>query len=712
MSERRVIRKKFAYGDHTVTLETGKIAHQASGAVLIDMDGTTLLVTAVVAKRASEYKGMVPLSVFYTERMSAGGRIPGGFFKREGRPNEVETLISRLIDRPLRPLFAPGFTHETQVIATLLSLNPSVSPDVPAMIGASAALALSGAPVAGPIAAARVGRVDDEWVLNPSAEEMETSALDLIVAGTDQSVIMVEAAAHELSESAMLEAVVFGHGHQQVAIQAIQELVDEAGRTPCTWAPSPLPEAVLPYLKERYGAQAAACYTLPNKQERVVALNALRDQVVADLKADPAPEALAGLSEAAVLRALGQVEARGVRENILSGAPRIDGRTTTDVRPISTEVGLLSRAHGDALFTRGETQAWVNVTMGTSRDAQLLDLAAGERKEHFMLHYNFPPFSVGETGMVGSPKRREIGHGRLARRALEAVMPDPKIFPYVVRVVSDITACNGSSSMATVCGSSMALMQAGIPLRAPVAGIAMGLILEGEQFAVLSDILGDEDHLGDMDFKVAGTDRGVTALQMDLKVQGITKDVMQVALEQAREGRLHILGEMAKTISSPNTNLSEFAPRVVAFSINPEKIRDVIGKGGATIRSLTETYNASIDISDEGLVSIVAVDAKTAEALKTRIELITAEVEVGQIYQGPVARIMEYGAFVTVLPGKDGLVHVSQIAHERIEDVNEVLEVGQTVSVKVLEIDRQGRIRLSMKEVTQEEAAQPSQATD
>ncbi|MES2212069.1 MAG: polyribonucleotide nucleotidyltransferase [Pseudomonadota bacterium] len=692
----RVHRKSFPYGDHTVTLETGRLARQATGSVLVDVDGTTVLVTVVANKKALPSVDMVPLSVFYIEKMSAGGRIPGGFFKREGRPSEIETLISRLIDRPLRPLLADNFNHEIQIIATLYSLNPEVNPDIPALIGASAALMLAGLPFKGPVAAARVGYLDGELVLNPTQTEMTVSDLDLVIAGTDTSVMMVESGARELPDEVMLEAIMFGHGHMQVAIEAVKELVAEAGVKPFKWVPDNSAAGIVEALRGPYSAKLDQAYRIATKRERQERLTEVHQEAVAAWKNDGANGAPV-VTESTIIRALGVIESELVRGRILNGEPRIDGRGTETIRPVSAETRVFSRTHGDALFNRGETQALVMATIGTMRDAQVLDTAQGERKETFMLHYNFPPYSVGETGPVGSPKRREIGHGRLAKRAIEAVLPDLKTFPYVIRVISDITACNGSSSMATVCGASMALMDAGIPLKSSVAGIAMGLVLEDDRFAILSDIMGDEDHLGDMDFKVAGTKRGVTALQMDIKVGGITKEVLEAALAQAKTGRLHILSIMDQVISGPRQELSEFAPRIVSLKINPEKIREVIGKGGATIRGLTEEFGVNIDITDEGQINIVASDQQKAQAVKARIEQMTAEVEVGRVYEGPVARIMEYGAFITLLPGRDGLLHVSQISDSHVDDVSTILAVGQVVRVKVLEIDRQNRIRLSMK---------------
>ncbi len=686
--------KIFEYGRHTVSLETGVIARQATGSVLVNMDGTVVLVTVVGIKDVNQERDFFPLTVNYQERMYAAGRIPGGFFKREGRPSESETLVSRLIDRPLRPLFPKGFMHEVQIVATVMSINPEINPDIPAMIGASAALAISGIPFDGPIGGARVGYVNGEYVLNPNNSEMIESTLDLVVAGTATSVLMVESEAGQLPASVMLEAVMFGHEKMQIAIKAIEALAKEAGKPAWDWQP-PVPLTELYHqIDGAIGTQIKEAYWIADKQQRQLALKKLRTEVVERLATETS-----GYTAAQVSNVMGEYEKKVVRSRILQGEPRIDGRDTETVRPISVQTGVLPRTHGSALFTRGETQAIVVATLGTGRDAQVLDSASGEKKDPFMLHYNFPPYCVGEVGMMGSPKRREIGHGKLARRAIQAVLPDISKFPYVMRVVSEITESNGSSSMASVCGSSLALMDAGVPLKSPVAGIAMGLIKEDDKFAVLSDILGDEDHLGDMDFKVAGSNNGITALQMDIKINGITREIMEVALAQARDGCLHILDIMNQAISQPRTEMSEFAPRFYSFKVNPDKIRDIIGKGGATIRALTEESGTSIEVSDDGTVTIVANDREAGEHVKQRIEALTADVEVDKIYEGKVARIVDFGAFVTILPGKDGLVHISQVSHQRIEDMNEVLTVGQMVRVKVLEIDRQGRIRLSMKEV-------------
>ncbi len=692
--------KTFQYGNHTVSLETGVVARQATGAVMVNMDGTVVLVTVVGIKEEVKGKDFFPLTVNYQERMYAAGRIPGGFFKREGRPSESETLISRLIDRPLRPLFPVGFLNEVQVVATVMSINPEVNPDIPAMIGASAALAISGIPFNGPIAGVRVGYINGEYVLNPTSTEMKNSDLDLVVAGTATSVLMVESEANQLSESVMLEAVMFGHAKMQIVIKAIQALAQDAGKPAWDWKPTQTHEVLQSKVRELIGARVDQFYQIADKTARQDALKKLRKELVEQLVT-----ADSGFTEGQVSNAISELEEKTVRDRILSGERRIDGRDTETIRPITVQTSVLPRTHGSALFTRGETQAIVVATLGTGRDAQVIDNATGEKKDPFMLHYNFPPYCVGEVGMMGSPKRREIGHGRLARRAVQAVLPEPGKFPYVMRVVSEITESNGSSSMASVCGTSLALMDAGVPLKAHVAGIAMGLIKEEDKFAILSDIIGDEDHLGDMDFKVAGSVNGVTALQMDIKIDGITREIMEVALAQARAGRLHILNIMNQAISSARTEMSDFAPRVYTFKVNPERIRDVIGKGGATIRGLTEETGTSIEVNDDGTINIVANDKYSGEVVKKRIEALTEDVEVNRIYEGKVARIVDFGAFVTIMPGKDGLVHISQISNERIADINVVLSVGQLVKVKVLEIDRQGRIRLSIKEVEGETAA-------
>ncbi|WP_020396757.1 polyribonucleotide nucleotidyltransferase [Thiolinea disciformis] len=689
------ITKTFQYGQNTVTIETGEIARQASAAVMISMDETVLLVTAVAEKQAKAGRDFFPLTVNYQEKFYAAGRIPGGFFKREARPTEEETLVARLIDRPIRPLFPEGFTNEVQIVATVVSMNPQVPADIPAMLGASAALSLSGVPFQGPIGAARVGYVNGQYVLNPSVEDLKTSALDLVVAGTNEAVLMVESEANMLSEEVMLGAVVFGHEQMQAAIKAIQELSAEAGTTPWDWTPPAANETLIKALAETCETHLVQAFQIADKQERYARI----DEILTEAKTKLLPaEAAEGPSEEELKVEFKNLEKKVVRGSILDGKPRIDGRDQQTVRPITVRVGVLPRAHGSALFTRGETQALVVTTLGTERDAQVIDAITGEYKDLFMFHYNFPPYSVGETGMIGSPKRREIGHGRLAKRGVKATIPQMEDFPYVIRCVSEITESNGSSSMASVCGSSLALMDAGVPVTAPVAGIAMGLIKEGERFAVLTDILGDEDHLGDMDFKVAGSKDGITALQMDIKINGITKEIMERALEQAKAGRLFILGEMEKVMAAPRDQLSDYAPRYVTLKINPEKIREVIGKGGETIRGITEASGAVIDISDDGFIKIAAVDAAAAHKAKAMIEAITAEVELNKVYEGKVARIMDFGAFVTILPGKDGLLHISQISQERVEKVTDFVNVGDTVKVKVIEIDRQGRMRLSMKD--------------
>ncbi|WP_150049984.1 MULTISPECIES: polyribonucleotide nucleotidyltransferase [Methylomonas] len=685
------IRKQFQYGDRLVTLETGEIARQANGAVMIDVEGTSLLVT-VVGKKEGSGGDFFPLTVDYQEKAFAAGKIPGGFFKREGRPSENETLISRLIDRPIRPLFPEGFTNEVQIIATVVSLNPEVDTEVPAILGASAALAISGLPFKGPLGAACVGYIDDRYVLNPSLPQLKESRLRLMVAGTQQAVLMVESEADLLPEDVMLGAVLFGHEHMQTAIDAINALAAEVATPAMGWTSIETDAALKAAVANACAADIQAAYQIPEKLVRQDTLSGVRSVVVEKLSAD-------GLyAEGDIRNVIEQLEYDIVRGAILRDRKRIDGRDLTTVRPISVRTGVLPRTHGSALFTRGETQALVVATLGTDRDAQIIDALAGEYKDTFLFHYNFPPFSVGETGRVGSPKRREIGHGRLAKRGVQAVLPTMGEFPYVLRVVSEITESNGSSSMASVCGSSLALMDAGVPLKAPVAGIAMGLIKEGEEFAVLSDILGDEDHLGDMDFKVAGSEHGVTALQMDIKIDGITPEIMQVALAQAKQGRLHILGEMNKALSSSREQMSDFAPRIISFKIDPAKIREVIGKGGVTIRAITEQTGASIDLNDDGVVNIASVDKAAGEEARRMIEEITAEVEVGKTYEGKVVRLMDFGAFVTILPGKDGLVHISQISDERVEKVSDKLSEGDIVRVKVLEIDRQGRVRLSMKD--------------
>ncbi len=691
-----VAQQTFTYGAHTVTLETGRMARQADGAVLVTMSDTVVLVTAVARKQALPGRDFFPLTVNYQEKTYAAGKIPGGFFKREGRPSEKEVLTSRLIDRPIRPLFPDGFYNEVQVVATVLSVNPEVDTDIPAMLGASAALALSGVPFQGPIGAARVGYVSGEYVLNPTTTQTKSeSALDLVVAGTREGVLMVESEANCLSEDVMLGAVLFGHQHMQAAIDAIEKLVAQAGKPKWEWSAPPANEA----LKAAVAAQAEAgmneAYAVVEKQARHARVTEVKAATIAALCEGDAP----AFSKEEVEEELFWLEYRLVRGRILDGKPRIDGRDTKTVRPIKVEVGVLPRTHGSALFTRGETQALVVCTLGTGRDAQIIDALAGERREPFMLHYNFPPFSVGETGIMGSPKRREIGHGNLARRGVNAIMPDLTQFPYVLRVVSEILESNGSSSMASVCGTSLALMDAGVPVKAPSAGVAMGLVKEGDRFAVLTDILGDEDHLGDMDFKVAGPAEGITALQMDIKITSITPEIMKVALGQARDGRLHILGEMNKVLDKPRPQMSEWAPTIITIKIDPEKIRDVIGKGGAVIRQITEETGTTIDIENDGTVKIAAVDGAAGREAERRIKMITSDVEVGSVYEGRVARLMDFGAFVTILPGRDGLVHISQISDERVERASDKLKEGDVIRVKVLEVDRQGRIRLSMRGV-------------
>jgi polyribonucleotide nucleotidyltransferase len=694
------ITKTFQYGNQTVTLETGEIARQAGGAVMVSVDGTVLLVTAVAAKTAREGQDFFPLTVDYQEKFYAGGRIPGGFFKREGRATEKETLTSRLIDRPIRPLFPEDFKNEVQIIATVMSLNPEVDGDILALLGASAATALTGAPFQGPIGAAKVGYKNGQYLLNPTATELADSELELVVAGTKDAVLMVESEAKELSEDVMLGAVMFGHQQMQVAIDAINALVAEAGRPKWDWQPPAKTEAMIAALKSAIGDRLAAAYKIFNKAERRDAISALKKEVIASLQ--PQIEAN-GWNPVEVSKEFGELEYQTMRGSVLSTKVRIDGRALDTVRPISSKVGVLPRVHGSALFTRGETQAIVAVTLGTARDGQIIDAVAGEYKEHFLFHYNFPPYSVGEAGRMMGPKRREIGHGRLAKRGVLAVMPTMEAFPYTIRVVSEITESNGSSSMASVCGSSLALMDAGVPVKAPVAGIAMGLVKEGNDFVVLSDILGDEDHLGDMDFKVAGTANGISALQMDIKIQGITEEIMKVALAQAKQGRLHILGEMANALTAPRSELSDFAPRLITMKIHPDKIREVIGKGGSVIQAITKETGTQIDIQDDGTITIASVNAAAGQAAKARIEQITSDVEPGRIYEGKVVKLMDFGAFVTILPGKDGLVHVSQISNERVEKVSDKLKEGDIVKVKVLEVDKQGRIRLSMKAVEEGE---------
>jgi polyribonucleotide nucleotidyltransferase len=686
--------RTFKYGAHDVTIETGVIARQADGAVLVNMADTVVLVTAVGDKKDVPGRDFFPLTVNYQEKTYAAGKIPGGFFKREGRPSEKETLTSRLIDRPIRPLFPAGYRRDVQVVATVLSMNTEVDSDIPALLGASAALALSGLPFMGPIGGARVGYKDGQYVLNPTSTELQQSKLDLVVAGTQEAVLMVESQADRLAEDVMLGAVMFGHQQMQVAIEAIRSLAKEAGRPPVVWTP-PVEDKALASGIAKFIPTITDAYGIAEKQVRYAKIAELKKQCVAELTAREGNV----WTPAQIEAEFHDAEKDVVRSRIIAGNPRIDGRDTKTVRKIDIQVGVLPRTHGSAIFTRGETQALVVTTLGTGRDAQIIDALEGERKEPFMLHYNFPPYSVGETGFMGSPKRREIGHGRLARRGVEAIMPDMETFPYVIRVVSEITESNGSSSMASVCGTSLSLMDAGVPIKAPVAGVAMGLIKEPNAFVVLTDILGDEDHLGDMDFKVAGTADGVTALQMDIKIFGITREIMATALAQAREGRLHILGEMNKVLRAPREKMSDWAPTIITIKIDPEKIRDVIGKGGAVIRAITEETGATIDIENDGTVKIASVDGKAGRAAVERIELITADVEVGRIYEGKVARLMDFGAFVTILPGRDGLVHISQISNERVERVSDKLKEGDVVRVKVLEVDRQGRVRLSMRDV-------------
>jgi polyribonucleotide nucleotidyltransferase len=689
------IKKSFQYGAHTVTLETGEMARQADAAVIVSMSDTVVLVTAVGRKYAGEGQNFMPLTVNYQEKTYAAGRIPGGFFKREGRPTEKETLTSRLIDRPIRPLFPKGFYNEVQVIATVLSANPDVDPDIPSIIGASAALALSGIPFNGPIGGARVGYVNGEYVLNPTSTQLAESKLDLVVAGTSHAVLMVESEAKVLNEEVMLGAVMFGHEQMQVAIDAINALKAEAGKPAWDWAPPASDDELNAAVAAEAEAAFHDAYQITVKQDRYARVDEIKTAAKEKLAGGEDPRWAADQVKAA----LNALESRVVRGRVTSGHPRIDGRDTRTVRPIQVRTSVLPRTHGSALFTRGETQALVVTTLGTGRDAQIIDALSGEFREPFMLHYNFPPYCVGETSFQLGPKRREIGHGKLARRAIQAVLPEMSEFPYVLRVVSEVTESNGSSSMASVCGASLALMDAGVPVKAAVAGVAMGLVKDGERYAVLTDILGDEDHLGDMDFKVAGTSEGVTALQMDIKIEGITREIMFDALAQARDARLHILDEMNKVISKPREKMSDWAPTIMAFKIDPEKIREVIGKGGSVIRQITEETGATIDIDNDGTIRIASVDGDSGREARRRIDLITADVEVGQVYEGKVARLMDFGAFVTILPGKDGLVHISQISDERVERVSDKLKEGDSVRVKVLEVDRQGRIRLSMRDV-------------
>ncbi|MCG8380783.1 MAG: polyribonucleotide nucleotidyltransferase [Gammaproteobacteria bacterium] len=695
--------KQFQYGDRQVTIETGEIARQSNAAVLVSISDTVVLVTAVGRKEAKADQDFFPLTINYQERTYAAGKIPGGFFKREGRPSENETLVSRLIDRPLRPLFPKGFKNEVQIIATVVSIDPEVNPDIAAMIGASAAAVLSGIPFSGPIGAARVGYIDSQFVLNPTREQLGSSDLDLVVAGTESAVLMVESEANMLSESVMLEAVMYGHEQMQTVIKAINELAQEASPDQWNWQEPEVDSSIAERVSATVESDLNAAYSIAEKLKRQDEVAAAKEKVLNALVSENSDTVV---SEKDILSAFADLEKRIVRGRILSGELRIDGRDTRTVRPVTVKTGILPRTHGSALFTRGETQALVTTTLGTARDAQIIDALEGEYRERFMLHYNFPPYCVGETGMVGSPKRREIGHGRLAKRGIAATLPEEETFPYTIRVVSEITESNGSSSMASVCGTSLALMDAGVPVIAPVAGIAMGLIKEGNRFAVLTDILGDEDHLGDMDFKVAGAREGITALQMDIKIDGITRDIMEAALEQAKEGRLSILDSMSEVISGAREELSKFAPRFIMMKIDPEKIAAVIGKGGSVIRALTEETGATIDIVDDGTIKIASADRDAGEEARRRIEQLTADVEVGTVYKGKVIKIMDFGAFVNVLPGKDGLVHISQISEQRVQSVSDELSEGQVVRVKVLEIDKQGRIRLSMKAVEQEQTAE------
>ena len=691
----KAINKTFKFGQHSISIETGEIARQADGAVLVNMNDTVVLVTAVGKKTAEPGRNFFPLTVNYQEKTYAAGKIPGGFFKREGRPSEKETLTCRLIDRPIRPLFPKEFTNEIQIIATVVSMNPEVNPDIPSIIGASAALAISGMPFEAPIGAARVGYINGEYILNPDAENLKESDLDLVVAGTSEAILMVESQAKMLSEEIMLGAVIFGHEQMQIAIQTINELSKEVKKPSWDWDPPPVDKNLVQSIEKAAAKDLTNAYTITDKIERQASIFNIKDAICTSYAEKDEPE----WSVEQISSALSKLEKRLVRERVLDGKLRIDGRDSETVRPIDVKVGLLPRAHGSAIFTRGETQAIVATTLGTGRDAQIIDAIEGEYKDSFIMHYNFPPYCVGETGFVGSPKRREIGHGKLAKRSIQAAMPEEDEFPYVIRVVSEITESNGSSSMASVCGMSLALMDAGVPIKAPVAGVAMGLVKEGDKYAVLTDILGDEDHLGDMDFKVAGTQDGITALQMDIKIQGITREIMDAALIQAKTARLHILEKMNEIISSPRKEMSQWAPTIITIKIDTEKIRDVIGKGGSVIRALTEETGATIDIDQDGTVKIASVDGISGKEALRRIELITADVEVGKIYDGKVVKLMDFGAFVTILPGKDGLVHISQISNDRVEKVSDKLSEGDSVKVKVLEVDKQGRVRLSMKEV-------------
>ncbi|MBC6413538.1 MAG: polyribonucleotide nucleotidyltransferase [Chromatiales bacterium] len=691
----RVVRKTFQYGAHSVTLETGKIARQADSSVVVNIDDTVVMANVASKREASTYRDFLPLSVYYQERTYAAGKIPGGFFKREGRPSEKETLTSRLIDRPIRPLFPEGFSDEVQVVATVLSLNPKVDADIPALLATSAALTISGIPFNGPIGAARIGFQDGNYLLNPRLDQLSASDLDLVVAGTDKAVLMVESKANQLSEEQMLGAVVFGHEQMQPAITAIKEMAKEVGNPKWDWQPMANLDGLMQELENSIASALQAAYTIADKIERQEKVAELRERALT-LLADDNNEEDKDNREMQILNAFSMLEKKIVRNRIINGDPRIDGRDTRTIRPISIEVGQLPRVHGDALFTRGETQAIVSTTLGTDKDAQIIDGLENEYRERFMLHYNFPAYCVGEVGFMGSPKRREIGHGNLAKRGLQAVMPDKSEFPYVIRVVSEITESNGSSSMASICGASMSLMDAGVPLKSHVGGIAMGLILQDERYAVLSDIMGDEDHFGDMDFKVAGTEKGITALQMDIKIEGVSPEIMFVALEQARDGRLHILGKMNAVLDSPKA-FSQYAPKLLTLKVKPSKIKDVIGKGGATIKALTEETGAVINVEDDGTIVIASPDGESANQAKSRIEELTADVEIGKIYDGKVVRIMDFGAFVSVLPGKDGLLHISQICEEHVKNIRDKVNEGDEVRVKVLDIDKQGRVRLTMK---------------
>ena len=704
MSMFNKVTKTFQWGQHTVTLETGEIARQSTGAVVVSMEGTVVLATVVAKNEVKAGQDFFPLTVDYIEKTYAAGKIPGSFFKREGRPSELETLTSRLIDRPLRPLFPEGFFNEVQVVVHVLSLNSEVQADIAALIGSSAAMAISGLPFNGPVGAARVGYINGEYVLNPGQTQLIDSKMDLVVAGTEAAVLMVESEANQLSEEVMLGAVVFGHEQGRVAINAINELVRDAGKPDWPWTAPAKDEPFIAKVNALAEGSLRAAYQIRSKQARTQACREVTSNLMAALKAEGAM-----FDKVAVEGLLFDIEARIVRSQILAGEPRIDGRDTRTVRAIEIRSGVLPRTHGSSLFTRGETQALVAVTLGTERDAQRIDALAGEFTDRFMLHYNMPPFATGETGRVGSPKRREIGHGRLAKRALIAVLPNKEDFPYTMRVVSEITESNGSSSMASVCGGCLSMLDAGVPLKAHVAGIAMGLIKDGNRFAVLTDILGDEDHLGDMDFKVAGTNAGITALQMDIKIQGITKEIMQVALAQAKEARLHILAKMVEAVGGAKTEVSQFAPRLYTMKINPEKIRDIIGKGGATIRALTEETGCTIDIGEDGTITIASTDADKAEFAKKRITEITAEAEIGKVYEGAITKILDFGALVNILPGKDGLLHISQIAHHRVENVTDLLQEGQIVKVKVLETDEKGRIKLSMKALLERPEGMPEE---